>query len=476
MNSISQLKEPTKYLMIFLIGVILFRLVLIADVPLLDKTESRYSEIARIMNETNEWVVPQIDYDQPFWAKPPLSTWLSAISFKSFGVNAFAARLPSYLLNLFLIFILSKFVLKDKKKLLLVGFILLTMPEFLLHTGVVSTDTALCFSISIIMISFWKAINKDGAWYWKYLFFVGVALGLLSKGPLVVVLTGPPIFVWLILKRVKIKALFKNLPWLIGLLITVVIAVPWYILTEMRSEGFIDYFIVGEHFKRFLEPKWSGDLYGGPKSQALGMIWVFLFIFTFPWLQIAIYKLWKSRRKVLKDPWLTYLVLWMLWTPLFFTISKNILHTYILPSTIPLALIIVHFWQEIKLKKTSIIVASIFPIAALLFYVGLRFTDKWEPNLNTNKYLLQAVDVEHAPIYFWKQRSYSGEFYSNGNAQLVADESQLDSLLQIHDQPYMLVLNKKRKEIPKAYFEKMKLQDSNYKTLLYRFDKIELLP
>lgn len=46
--------------------------------PLFDTTESRYAEIARKMLETGNWVTLQQDYGVPFWAKPPLSIWLSA--------------------------------------------------------------------------------------------------------------------------------------------------------------------------------------------------------------------------------------------------------------------------------------------------------------------------------------------------------------------------------------------------------------
>jgi 4-amino-4-deoxy-L-arabinose transferase-like glycosyltransferase len=35
-----------------------FRLLLIAKIPLLDKTEARYAEIARIMWDTNKWIMP----------------------------------------------------------------------------------------------------------------------------------------------------------------------------------------------------------------------------------------------------------------------------------------------------------------------------------------------------------------------------------------------------------------------------------
>ncbi len=50
------------------------------------------------MLETGNWLVPQVDYGVPFWGKPPLSMWLSAAAMAVFGVNEFAARLPSFLL------------------------------------------------------------------------------------------------------------------------------------------------------------------------------------------------------------------------------------------------------------------------------------------------------------------------------------------------------------------------------------------
>lgn len=89
-------KHYTKYMFIAVIAIVVVRFVLTGLIPLMDKTESRYAEIARLMYETREWVVLQIDYGHPFWAKPPLSTWLSAISFDLLGVNEIVARLPSF--------------------------------------------------------------------------------------------------------------------------------------------------------------------------------------------------------------------------------------------------------------------------------------------------------------------------------------------------------------------------------------------
>lgn len=51
-------------------GLVLIRGVFNFSLPLMDKTEARYAEIARIMVETGDWIVPHIDYGVPFWAKP----------------------------------------------------------------------------------------------------------------------------------------------------------------------------------------------------------------------------------------------------------------------------------------------------------------------------------------------------------------------------------------------------------------------
>ncbi len=467
-----KIRNTRLYLILSVITIVVFKFILSAAIPLLDKTESRYAEIARIMAETKEWVVLQIDYGVPFWAKPPLSTWLSALSFDLFGVNELTARLPSFLISLLIIYIVGKSIKKTNISFYLIAFILLTMPEFLIHTGVVSTDTALNFCVVIIMFSFWKAMENENKSFWNYLFFIGIGLGFLAKGPLILVLTGPPILAWIIIQKIKLKTVFTKLPWLVGIVLVLIISVPWYILAEERSPGFLDYFIVGEHFKRFLEPGWKGDLYGSGHSQPKGMIWVFLFIFTFPWFQIVLIKLWKNRKSILNNKWITYLVFWLVWTPLFFTMSTNILHTYILPVTIPIALLTVYYWDTYTNKKVILSLGSIFPILAIVAFIGISFTNKVDYYANSDKYLLQHQFVnttnKSIPIYYWKQKNYSGQFYSEGKAKEVKNEKELDSVSTIYPEIYFLISNKHKKDISKEMLSKMNLLESNYKTSIYK--------
>jgi 4-amino-4-deoxy-L-arabinose transferase-like glycosyltransferase len=464
-------KNNSYILYIAVISLILFRLLLTSSIPLLDKTEARYAEIARIMWDMNQWIVPQIDYGIPFMAKPPLSAWLSASSYIVFGINEFAARLPSFILNILILVITGKIVKKTGLPFYLPGFILLTMPEFLIHTGVVSTDTAFAFCTTMVMISFWKTMNSSNKTNWNYLFFLFTGLGLLAKGPLILMLTLPPIFVWCILDIKRFKELFSKFSIIIGTFIVAAIAVPWYYLAEQKAPGFLDYFIIGEHYKRFVEPGWKGDLYGRPKTQPLGMIWLFMIAFGFPWVQIVFYKLWKNRKTLFKSSWISFLVLWLFWTPLFFTLSRNILHTYMLPIAVPIMFLMVYYWEDFKSKKQLFRIALIFPSIVFIAYFALFATGKLDNYMNTDKYMLENLKVtsenKQVPLYYWKEKNYSGQFYSNGKAQVINNEIQFDSIFKIHKKLFLVLPKKKEQEIPKKYMEQMVLTQSNYKTSIF---------
>jgi len=443
-------------------------------IPLMDKTESRYAEIARLMVESNNWLALYVDYGFAFWAKPPLSTWLSALSFKMFGINELWARFPSYLVHILLLFILG---LKTKKMgfpIYLPAFILLTTPEFLIHTGVVSTDTFLGFCVALVMLSFWEAINKDRVTIWNYLFFIGFGLGLLAKGPLIFVFTIPVITAWMIIHKISPGILLKKFPWAIGVLLILVIGLPWYIMMEQRSPGFLKYFIIGEHFERFIHPTWGGDLYGQPKAFPFGMIWIFLMLLAFPWVQFVLYKCWTLKKTVFKDKWISYLILWFIWIPLFFTFAKNTNHTYILPAVVPIALLVVHWWKDIKYRKTWLALASVLPLFAIVGTLVLLIYPNASYYMNTDKDLIAHIkedtNEDEIKLYYWEFKSYSGQFYLEQETYAIKDEVALDSVLQKENNIQIFIPNKKLADFPEPYKSRLKLKDSNYRTSLYKLN------
>ena len=113
-------------------------------------------------------------------------------------------------------------------------------------------------------------------------FFVGLAIGLLAKGPLALVIALPPVAGWILLTS-QWRRSWKSLPWITGTLLMLALALPWYLAAENKTPGFLDYFIVGEHWKRFTVRGWKGDLYGNAHSKTPGTIWLYLLLVTFPW-------------------------------------------------------------------------------------------------------------------------------------------------------------------------------------------------
>ena len=392
------------------------RLFFNALIPLTDKTEARYGEVARLMTETGNWIVPQIDYGIPFWAKPPLSTWLSAGSISLLGDSEFGLRLPYWILAILIAFLMIPYGHKKKINGLIPGIILFTIPEFFLHAGVLSTDMMLSFSLAITMMGFWEFLHSKKNLIPGLLFFVGMGFGLLAKGPIICVLSFPPLFIWCSFHQISFKKIFK-MPWLKGGILALLIALPWYYLMEKKSPGFIDYFVVGEHFLRFIDSSWSGDKYGFPKQQPLGIIWAFLFIGSFPWSFVLLGQLKHGFRKIWNDPWQLFLWLWILWTPLFFTFSKSLIHTYTLPVMIPIALLITHHWPTSKRKKTTILIALALPILLFSAYF-LEPTQKIISG-STDKNLVLHPEVDPSKLYAFPFKSYSSQFYSQGKIKVI---------------------------------------------------------
>ena len=455
-------RSPYGLIFLVLAGI---RLFFNAIIPLTDKTEARYGEVARLMAETGNWIVPQIDYGLPFWAKPPLSTWLSASSISLFGDSEFALRLPYWIIAVLITFLLVPYGHQKKINGLIPGIVLFTLPEFFLHAGVLSTDMMLTFSIGLTMLGFWEFLNSEKKTVPGLLFFVGIGLGLLAKGPIICVLSFPPLLLWCLRHRISLKKIFE-IPWILGGFLTLLMALPWYWLMEINSPGFIDYFLLGEHFLRFIDPSWSGDKYGFPKQQPLGIIWVFLLAGALPWSFVLLGRLKKGLKKVWNDPWQLFLWLWVLWTPFFFTLSKSLIHTYTLPVMIPIALLIVHHWSSLKSKKTFMYMALGLPI----LLVGAYFFEPIQKILSdsTDKSLVFHPIVKPSSFYAFPFKSYSSQFYSKGKIKVITSND-LENMVEDSTSFSIIIKNRQLEDISPEVMAKLKILVERRKDALYHF-------
>src|SRR2546422_3384512 len=86
---------PTRHALfaILIALAVLLHVATIGSGDLYSQTEGQYAGAAKEMVETHNWLLPT-NNGIPRLQKPPLLYWLIIVSFKLFGVNAAAARLP----------------------------------------------------------------------------------------------------------------------------------------------------------------------------------------------------------------------------------------------------------------------------------------------------------------------------------------------------------------------------------------------
>jgi 4-amino-4-deoxy-L-arabinose transferase-like glycosyltransferase len=444
MTAASLTARERTWLVLLLVVVVGVRVATLGAYPLLDPTESRYAEIARKMLETGAWLVPQVDYGVPFWGKPPLSTWVSALAMAVFGVNEFGARLPSFLLLAgcgALVYRLAALRAgADAALWALTAFA--TTGLVFVSAGAVMTDPALVFATTVAMAGFWNAVHGPEAMRRAagYAFFIGLAAGLLAKGPIAVVLTLLPTGAWTLWTR-QWRAVGTRLPWFSGTLVTLALAVPWYWAAERASPGFLDYFFVGEHWKRFVESGWKGDLYGQAHARPRGTIWVWWFAAALPWSPMVV--VWLARaaatrredaRRLLRDPWYSYLLLWTLAPMLFFTVSGNVLATYVLPGMPAFALLLCEFWQpragDSRTLRPAVRLMLVCGAGLLLVFAAILVTQRQRFDVElSHRALVRIYEATRTGkddrLVYVGQRPISAEFYSGGKATKVDNVSAL---------------------------------------------------
>lgn len=419
---------------------LLIRLLTLGAYPLMDTTEARYGEMARLMIETGNWITPQFDYGVPFWGKPPLFTWMSAVGIETFGINEFAVRVPHWIAGVVILLLMGLFAKRLGYSGLITALVLATCGIFSIAAGAVMTDMALTLGMTIAMLGFylcWLSYEEDKPnTGWGYIGFLGLAIGLLAKGPLVIVLMGLAVVPWLAVQHSftqVLKMLWQRFPIVSGTLLMLIIALPWYVLAERATPGFIDYFIVGEHFKRFLVSGWEGDLYGTAHNEVRGTIWLFWLYSAAPWSIVLPVLLWKKRRSLKsrikpKNGIVSFLLFWMIAPLVLFTFSGNILPAYVLPGVPAIGLLMAILVSDLKQdKKWFKVTASIVP-ALLVIAVGFIHLDVGDKR--SDKVILRMAQPDVA-TYYVGSRPFSGQFYSSGQAKLLSDESELNALSQV---------------------------------------------
>lgn len=361
--------------------------------PLASPDEGRYSEIPREMAESGDWVTPRLNGVQYFY-KPPMFYWMQTLSIEAFGVNRMSLRFPNSLMAVLGLAIsyLAVSSISGRRAGLFSAAVLATSLFYFAMGNIITLDMTVSVFITASLFCFllaWHCKDSKGkrGLLW-ILFFAFCALSVMTKGLIGIVIPAGVIFFYLLalnpFKSLRQIEAGDWLWWALGLIIFALIAVPWHVLaananppTEAaegilsrnpNGQGFFWYYIINEHFLRYLDAEVS-DRY-----QPFYFFWVLAPVGFIPWIVLlpravwnnlkeawtkigwrcfedlfafleAVTKGWANLKR--KNPQFIFYVIWILFILLFFSMSKSKLLPYILPIYPPLAAIVGTFFAKI---------------------------------------------------------------------------------------------------------------------------------
>ncbi|MBN3038891.1 MAG: glycosyltransferase family 39 protein [Candidatus Omnitrophica bacterium] len=328
-NSSGQRRILILFLVFFSASILFFNL---GKRSFWEPDEGRYAEISREMIESGDWLTPKLNHIKHF-DKPPITFWLIGASFVLLGQNEFAGHLPLVLISLLGVlstFALGKSLFKERVG-FLSGIILIASLGYPVLSRLLSTDIILTLCCLLFYLFFIRE---------KYLLlYLALALGFMTKGPVIFLLTLIPIFTYLIYIRDK-RTFFKmRLGW--GLLLVAALALPWYIYQVSINKGLLHDWLVQQTYNRVVRP--IDDPFYFFIPVLLGLFFpqiVFLFQAFKKYLSL-------KRKPIDRQHAHTLLLFfWFLIPFIFFSCIGKKLVPYMLPILPALAILVARLWDE----------------------------------------------------------------------------------------------------------------------------------
>ncbi len=306
---------------------------------LIKPDEGRYAEIPREMVVSGDWVTPRLN-DLKYFEKPPLQYWATAIAYELFGEYQWTSRLWTALTG-FAGILLVGFAgmrLFGREAGLYAAILLGGSALYTLMAHINTLDMGVTFFITLGIVGLLLAQQEQAEARsrrnWMYLAWVALALAVLSKGLIGVILPGAALFLYSAIQRDV--GVWKRMHWGMGLVLFMLVAAPWFYLVMKANPEFFQKFFIYEHFTRF-----------ATKELGRYQPWYYfvpvLLFGMLPWTVLmfdTLLRTWKESYRADKtfNPE-RFLLVWVVFIYLFFSVSGSKLPSYLLPMFPALALL-----------------------------------------------------------------------------------------------------------------------------------------
>nr|WP_237172191.1 glycosyltransferase family 39 protein [Pandoraea norimbergensis] len=334
---------------------------------LIASDEGRYAEMAREMWTTGDWITPRYN-GYKYFEKPPLQTWMNALTFAAFGLGEWQARLWTALTGfagVLMVGYTGRRVFNARVGLFAAA-ALASAPLWALlgHFNVLDMGLSFFMGLSLcaLLLAQRPGLPRPSVRGWMWLCWAAMALAVLSKGLVGIVLPGAVLVLYTLVARDW--ALWKRLYLGSGLIVFFLIAAPWFVLVQMRNPEFFDFFFINEHFRRFAEEGHNRD----------GALWYFVPVFLvgfLPWLSIlpgTVRATWRMPRQPNGFAPAVLMWTWSIFIFVFFSVSHSKLISYLLPIAPAMALLFGLYLAQMRRDQLRGHLAgyAVFLIAALV--------------------------------------------------------------------------------------------------------------
>jgi len=362
-------------MMAILLGV--FYSIWIGASALFTPDEGRYSEVAREMIATGDFITPRLN-GVAFLDKPILYYWLQASAIKMFGLKEWSLRFWPATLGVLgcLVTYLAGAFLFNRRTGFIASLMLATSPLYYgaAHYANLDLEVAVLISNSLLffIIAMQMSLGKQRS-LCLVLAYIFAASAFLTKGLIGLAFPGLIIGSWIVISN-RWNVITK-MHLMMGLLLFAVIALPWYFLAQKANPEFLHFFFVTQQVSRFLTTT---------EFNNKTAFWFYIPIVIagiFPWSILItqsvfhhVKKVWQNRQENTVS---LFLLLWFFIIFTFFSIPKSKTVGYIIPIFPALTLLIANFidnaWSHGKSKGMTIGAiefASASIITSICFFVA----------------------------------------------------------------------------------------------------------
>lgn len=418
------------------------------DCPLLEPEETRYAEIPREMLADGRWLVPEL-HGQPYYDKPPLLYWLVMASYGTFGAHDWAARLiasGAAFLCIPLTYWWGKHTVGPRAA--FAGALMLTLSARFIYLGrLLTMNGLLSLWVVAALASAHVALRRPTlSRRWWFLSAAACGLGLLTKGPVAILLVTVPLLTFQFHDPQTARPSLRQ--WAAYVAAACAVAAPWFLAIAISDAGFVRYFFWTHHVVRFAtpldhaEPAWfylPGLL--------LGMVpWTLLL----PGLAKHLTGRLRHRRRLGAAGCFLGAALWCL---VFYSAAGCKRSGYILPAMPPLALALGWYFDRAvfaRRRTRTTAWATVFAVAFVVLFaaimVGLpTYADRFSLR---RVVLAPSPQAQNAPVYCFPHQWDSVSFYlRRGDVRVFASDEQAAMVREFLAQPRSLLFVKTQKHL-----------------------------